>query len=59
MDADGSSAIRRSLAYPRLDTIAAFELSADGQLAAALSLDGVLSVLAAPKLAAASGCRQL
>jgi hypothetical protein len=49
----------RSLGYPSMSSIAALQLSVDGQLAAVLSEDGVLSVLAAHKLAAASGRTQL
>ena len=58
-DADGGSAMCRGLGYPGMSSIAALGLSGGGQLAAVLSEDGVLSVLAAHKLAAASSHMQL
>jgi hypothetical protein len=54
-----SSAMCRGPMHPCMSDIAAIQLSVDGQLAALISLDGIVSLVAAHKLAAASGGGQL
>lgn len=49
----------RGFGYPSMPALEALQLSSDGRLAAALSSDGVLSLLAADKLAAACGINKL